>query len=367
MTEGTRKDIIKSVKDYVQMPLLYKQWYVAGTGDEFGREPVGRTLLEQSIVFYRTEAGELTALQNRCLHRSFPLSESRLDGDELVCRYHGARYSPDGDLLRMPCQEKAPRRALKKYPVKELGPFVMIWMGEGEADMARFPVLLHLEDANFRTIHGSFEINASYLLMHENLNDLTHFAYLHNDSFGVDDAFFENPVEIIRTGDRVACRRTEANQELILTTLTPPRLGERLRASGEALTRYDEGAGLSPGVFMSYGWTLNGGETEITDETPQFYIVHYMTPVTKASCRYWFSVSFNHARDEDQFLDEMPEFLNKGFSEDVWACEHMQELLSNDKRDFKEMSVAGDKAGLLFRQVMLEWAEEEYGDALASS
>jgi len=362
-----RMDMIKSVKDYVQMPLLYNHWYVAGTVDEFGREPIARTILEHSVVFYRTEDGELTALQNRCLHRSFPLSESSLQGDELVCRYHGARYSADGKLLRMPCQAITPKRSLKKYPIQEIGVFALIWMGESEPDPSRLPDLAHLECNNFRTIHGDFEVKSSYLLMQENLNDLSHFAYLHNESFGVEEVFLENPMEITRVGQRVACQRTETNKEVILRSLMPPGIAEHLRASGETLTRYDEGITLSPGVFRSHGWTLKDGETDITDETPQYYIMHYLTPVTKTSCRYLFSVSFNHANSEDRFLDELPVFLNRGFSEDVWACEHMQELLTADKRDFKEMNVASDKAGLLSRQVMLEWAEEEYGDALTAT
>lgn len=359
--------LISSVKNYVQLPLLYNQWYVAGTTDEFSREPLARTLLEHSIMFFRTTAGELVGLQNRCLHRSFPLAESGLDGDELVCRYHGARYSADGQLLHMPCQSRVPTRALKSYPVKEIGPLVLVWMGEGEADLTRLPSLSHLSSDSYRTIQGGFEIKSSYLLMQENLNDLTHFAYLHNLSFGVDDDFFENPVEISKNGDRVACRRAERNQEFILSSLMPPMFGEELRSSGVELTRYDEGVSVSPGVFVSHVWTLRGKETEITDATPQVFISHYMTPVTQSSCRYWWSVSFNHGVDEHEFFEQLPTFLVQGFSEDVWACELMQELLTKDKTDFKEMTVAGDKAGMLFRQVMLGWVEDEYGEELAGS
>ena len=74
----------------------------------FGQEPVGKTLLERSIVFYRKEAGDLVAMQNRCLHRSFPLSKGFREGDNLVCRYHGIRYAPDGSLARVPCQDRLP-------------------------------------------------------------------------------------------------------------------------------------------------------------------------------------------------------------------------------------------------------------------
>ena len=110
-------DQIKDIKRFVKLPFVYNHWYVAGLSEEFNRTPKARTLLDQSIVFYRTEAGELTALQNRCLHRSFPLSEGRLEGDLLVCGYHGIRYAPSGLIARVPSQQqRCPNRQLRKYP-----------------------------------------------------------------------------------------------------------------------------------------------------------------------------------------------------------------------------------------------------------
>ncbi len=194
-------DSIKHVEDYIRLPLLYNHWYVAGTCDEFDRDPKARTLLERSIVFYRTTDGQLVASQNRCLHRAFPLSESKLDGDELVCGYHGIRYNPEGlDGSRVPSQKKCPDRKLRMYPVVEQGPFVFIWMGDEDApDMERLPDFPFLANPEMLTLHGQHHLDGSYLLMQENLNDLTHFAYLHHDSAGFDDAFLELPT--VHRGD----------------------------------------------------------------------------------------------------------------------------------------------------------------------
>ena len=49
------------------------------------------------------------------------------------------------------------------------------------------------------------------------------------------------------------------------------------------------------------------------------------------------------------------------FSEDAWAVAHMQKLLDEDRHDYQEMNIGGDKAGLLFRRVVLGWVEAEYG------
>ena len=36
--------------------------------------------------------GDFYALQNRCSHQDLPLSDGELDGDQLECLYHGARF-----------------------------------------------------------------------------------------------------------------------------------------------------------------------------------------------------------------------------------------------------------------------------------
>lgn len=36
--------------------------------------------------------GRICALMDRCSHEEFPLSDGELDGDQVVCAYHGARF-----------------------------------------------------------------------------------------------------------------------------------------------------------------------------------------------------------------------------------------------------------------------------------
>lgn len=37
-------------------------------------------------------AGDLYALEDLCSHQEFPLSDGELDGTDVVCTYHGARF-----------------------------------------------------------------------------------------------------------------------------------------------------------------------------------------------------------------------------------------------------------------------------------
>ncbi|MCZ4264068.1 aromatic ring-hydroxylating dioxygenase subunit alpha [Erythrobacter sp. G21629-S1] len=347
----------RNVANYIQAPLLHEHWYVCATRDEITRDPIAKTILGHSIVFYRTQEGKPVALQNRCLHRSFPLAKSRLEGDELVCGYHGARYDSDGKLLRIPCQKNVPDRALRSYPLKEMGPMVFVWMGKGEPDNSAFEAINFLEDSAFRSVQGSFEIAASYLLMQENLNDFTHFAFLHNQSFGVEEDYAETSPDISRKDGKVFSLRAEHDSDMIRAVLTPPGVASTL--AGRSLVRYDESHSVSPGVFVSRLWTEVDGDPASADGL-RAYILHMMTPVSKNSCLYWWMVAFNHGQDEDEFFEVLPQFLLGGFSEDVTACEDMQRLLEDDSTDFDELNITGDRAGLHFRKILLDWAAQEY-------
>ena len=76
-------------------------WYAAGFPDEFGRSLVGRTFLREPVVLFRTEMGELVALEDRCSHRRLPLSAGRLKGDTVECAYHGLVYDCSGACIKV--------------------------------------------------------------------------------------------------------------------------------------------------------------------------------------------------------------------------------------------------------------------------
>ena len=104
-------------------------WYVAACGHEVTRNPLGRVILGEPIVFFRREDGTPVALEDRCAHRGYPLSKGRLDGDLLVCGYHGLRYDTAGACVGVPSQPNVPYGVcVRAYPVREASPFVWIWL-----------------------------------------------------------------------------------------------------------------------------------------------------------------------------------------------------------------------------------------------
>ena len=68
-----------------------------GLGRRAGRATCWRgRICGHNLVFYRKLDGEPVALENACWHRLLPLSMGELQGDNLMCGYHGLVYNPRG-------------------------------------------------------------------------------------------------------------------------------------------------------------------------------------------------------------------------------------------------------------------------------
>ena len=101
-------------------PFPMNAWYAAGWDAEIKHALLPRTICGKQVVMYRKANGEVAALEDACWHRLVPLSRGRLDGDTLVCGYHGFKYNAQGRCTFMPSQETInPSACVRAYPVVE--------------------------------------------------------------------------------------------------------------------------------------------------------------------------------------------------------------------------------------------------------
>lgn len=62
--------------------------------------------------------GKFYAIDNTCTHRGGPLSEGELEGDEVTCPWHGAKFKvSSGEVLRPPAPQ-----GVSSYKVRVNGP-----------------------------------------------------------------------------------------------------------------------------------------------------------------------------------------------------------------------------------------------------
>ena len=73
----------------------------------------GLVLRMQPIVLANVD-GDLYALEDQCSHQEFPLADGELDGSDVVCVYHGARF----DVCTGKNKSLPAVRPVKSYPVE---------------------------------------------------------------------------------------------------------------------------------------------------------------------------------------------------------------------------------------------------------
>jgi len=355
---------LKNTQEYIKLPLLYDHWYVAGLTEEFHHELVDKTLLERSIVFYRKSDGELVALQNRCAHRSFPLSKSKLVGDNVRCGYHGILYNPEGQIIDVPCQTNCPKdKGVRKYPVAERGPLAWIWMGDpDQANEADIPQVDCLTSPDWTAMWGEKSLEGNYLLMHENLADLSHLPFLHADTFGASEDWAEVNVEVEREGNMVHYWRS-TNQWSMAAPLYPP----TVKLEGSQIEGKLGATFVSPA--MCRGWT----QVEVLDASEGAQrsflteINHYLTPEKHDSAHYYWSFARNCDINNQEYSVAFKEVVSAAFDEDRVATKAMQDLLSEDKHDITDINLAADKSTVMVRKSIIDMTNREHNESTTSS
>ncbi|MDO9200254.1 MAG: Rieske 2Fe-2S domain-containing protein, partial [Hydrogenophaga sp.] len=157
-------------------------WYVAARSEEipFDR-PLGRRICNQPMALFRNSAGLVAAVLDFCPHRGAPLSLGKVEGDTLVCGYHGLAMGCDGKTVSMPCQRVRAFPAIQSFPVHEAHGFVWVWPGDAAlADPALVPKFEWQDNPAFGYGGGLYHIACDYRLMIDNLMDLTHETYVHS-------------------------------------------------------------------------------------------------------------------------------------------------------------------------------------------
>ncbi|MEO0985130.1 MAG: Rieske 2Fe-2S domain-containing protein [Cyanobacteria bacterium J06639_14] len=80
------------------------------------------TVWQKSIAVYRDIQGQVYALENACPHKGIELHLGEVQGDRLVCSYHGWEFDSSGQCVNIPYFEKdqkLPRVCARSYLAAE--------------------------------------------------------------------------------------------------------------------------------------------------------------------------------------------------------------------------------------------------------
>lgn len=334
------------------------QWYVAAYGREVDRELLGRTVLGEPIVLYRTEDGAAVALADRCVHRRFPLSASRLDGDRIVCGYHGFTYGTDGACVSVPGQQRIPRTArVRTYPLVEQDSFVWVWIGDPSlADPQAVPRAPHLAADGWTTVDGMESIDAGYGLLVDNLMDLSHETYLHGGYIGTPEVA-EAPIttEVDEGAGIVRVSRHMDDAEC------PPFYARSTGVEGR-ITRWQDIEYHAPCLYLLHSRVAPVGVLPGADgdDSGAFHteITYAITPSTEGRVYDFWAVSRDFAVDDDEVSTVLRDFNHTVVMQDVDALNLLQKALDAEPAGHQELSINIDTGGLAARRILARLAEE---------
>jgi phenylpropionate dioxygenase-like ring-hydroxylating dioxygenase large terminal subunit len=307
---------------------LHNAWYIAAARDEVGETLLARTLLNEPIVLGRDRRGTLFALEDRCCHRGAPLSCGWFGERGLMCGYHGLEFDHHGFCIHVPGNngrtiEEARVRA---YPVAQRGDFVWIWMGAPARANVDEIIGYPPDDPTMWSLRfGNLYARASYVLLLENLMDLSHLSYVHRNNIGSsqeDSANAKTEVQKTPTGVRFL--------RLMMNAKPAPSTIERYGFTGN-VDRWSDFEFVAPSLVIQYSGAVNAGDYEKGLRTGGHVarILHAITPETETTCHYFFSMAQSHGASTLSERESASTRIQRveAFEEDVAMIEQQQSRL----------------------------------------
>ena len=344
---------------------LQNAWYVAAWETEIGDTPFSRTILNEPVVLYRADTGKVVALEDRCCHRALPLSMGKVVNDRLQCGYHGLEFDGSGACIKVPGQSRIPPGAqVRSYPVIQRWGWVWIWPGDpAKADDALLPQWTWLDDPAWKTIPGRggtpMPVEANYMLISDNLFDITHLTYVHASSIG-NDSIVEFPVETERFERGVKMTRLVPDR--------PPAPFYKKAGSFEGnVDRWLITTSELPGYIVNDAGTVQVGTGVIPGEVDEsvgveMKVMNLPTPETDTSTHYFYAHA-RHFKVDDPDWDEIyrTQFTSV-FEEDQVILNAQQANMSRDP-DAPAIDVNVDAPNIQIRRMLDDMIATEKAEA----
>ncbi|MFS2176982.1 Rieske 2Fe-2S domain-containing protein [Rhizobium pisi] len=323
-------------------------WYAAAYDVELKRALLPRTICNKPIVLYRKENGTPAALADACWHR-LPLSFGRLDGDNVVCGYHGLEYDETGRCVYMPSQDTInPSACVKSYPVAEKHRFVWIWPGEPAlADPALIPDMHWNDDPDWAADGKLIEVKCDYRLVVDNLMDLTHETFVHGSSIG-DRAVAESPFEANHS-DRFAYV-TRWMHDIDPPPFWRKQYGKPGKVDRWQIIRFEAPCTVTIDVGVAAAGT--GAQQGDRSQGVNGYVLNTITPSTDNTCLYFWAFARNYDLHNQARTHELREGVAAVFGEDEAVLQAQQIAIeANPDHQFYNLNI---DAGTMWARKLID-------------
>lgn len=330
-------------------------WYPVGWAETLAEgQVIGRTIIDEPIVIYRSSDGKLAALDDRCPHRFAPLSMGRVvKGDRLQCIYHGLEFGPSGACTLNPHPPgNIPSRAtLRSYPVVEKHKQIWVWMGDKAPDASRIPDFSVLDNAPelHATKRDYIAIKANYELVVDNLLDLSHTCYLHEGILGNSDTV-ESDITTDAEGDDIICGRHATN-------CSPPGMWSMMwPGHPDKVDKFSRMRWMAPSSLKLFVGICEVGKPY--ESGSGYHAIHMLAPETDHSTHYFFTaVRFGVKTTDEAVNREIQEKIGKmrrfAFEEqDAPVIEAQQRLIDGAQRTLDPIALSIDGGPMRYKRVL---------------
>lgn len=295
---------------------LQNAWYVAACSRDLAQGGVlGRIIMNHGLAIYRTAEGKVVALEDRCPHRYAPLSLGHVCKDgRIACPYHGLEFDADGACTHNPHGDgRIPRAAVvRSYPVDEKYGFIWVWMGVRE-QAGPLPAIDFLEPGTgYRLNQPDYlHMETPWNLIIDNLVDLSHVSFLHEDLLGTRDMIGPKN-ELVQNGNSITVSR-------FMPSVAPPEYSDLIYlADGQLVDKNHIVTWMPPTVILLDINVTSPGRPR--DEGTGVYAAHLITPETATTSHYHFAAArwglIERPPEEDERIEKrLAEARRKAFAE----------------------------------------------------
>jgi phenylpropionate dioxygenase-like ring-hydroxylating dioxygenase large terminal subunit len=333
-----------------EIPLFLRNaWYVAAWDHEVTRELSAVRIIGDSIVLYRTEAGEPVALEDACPHRKLPLSMGRIVGDEVECGYHGMVFDRAGSCTRIPGVKRVPPSVcVRGYPAVSLYGLIWIWMGDpAHARAEKIVGVDHWTDPAWgRNQGGSMTVDCNYLYVTDNLLDPSHVAWVHRTSFGNEDRVDE-PVQTEVSAAGVVAARWLHDVEVAPFYAPLVAFAGRCDRLQHYEVRFPSHA-IIRALFVPAG--SGGHGRPIHEKALMMDSYNFITPIDADHSRYFWFQMRNFSPGDQRISTIMDDAVRDAFAEDRVILNAVHRGFANQATPNIDLAI--DRAPLQFRRAL---------------
>ena len=180
-------------------------WYAVISSDSFkAKNLYSFSMFNEPLVIYKDKKSNVKCIKDLCPHRGASFIGGQIKEGEIVCPYHGARFSPDGECTnidRITCNHivdtnydnYAKKIHLYQYPCIEKDGYIYIYYsGKAKTNLNEFKIESEFKNTlpetyGFKTSEYAYEevtvdFKCDWTRIIENHLDILHIFWVHGDT-----------------------------------------------------------------------------------------------------------------------------------------------------------------------------------------